>query len=460
MNRNYSVDDIVGELWRMGRTDSEAAFQDWLKRVPSLGTLAGAGQVPPGLAAMTGNAPPNQAMAAPHTQGTMPPPPPQQQAATTSPTPPGPPSDAAAAAYAAFANAAAGRGLHPGAAPPHASYYGPPGVHPAQFAGFPGWAPGGMPPQMFQQHPAAAAAAMAQFAVSAANTAEPVNAAPTVAGTPSPPPPPPPPSHSMAAANRMRGGAPPPPPPRQTVSNGDNSAGNTEDELDADGNVDVRRQRRMLSNRESARRSRRRKQEHLSTLEGQIAMLEHEKSTLESRLAAAESQLNNALAENAALRAGREPSENARPAPAAVAAAPAADGPMGAPRLSNGMAAAQPSATPSTDRDAVQAPGVASSKPQADDTSMAPNPTTAAVTAGEVAAAAAAAEDDCDAAAAAAAAVPTHAEGEPSSAFEVTARQKVGTKMERSESMQRVASLEHLHKRTNVAASRYGAPAP
>ena len=35
---------------------------------------------------------------------------------------------------------------------------------------------------------------------------------------------------------------------------------------------EVRRQRRMLSNRESARRSRRRKLEHVSTLEGQINM--------------------------------------------------------------------------------------------------------------------------------------------------------------------------------------------
>uniref|UniRef100_A0A7R9YTH8 BZIP domain-containing protein n=1 Tax=Chlamydomonas euryale TaxID=1486919 RepID=A0A7R9YTH8_9CHLO len=52
-----------------------------------------------------------------------------------------------------------------------------------------------------------------------------------------------------------------------------------------DDREDNRRARRMLSNRESARRSRRRKQEHLGHLEGQIAALQAEKKTAHDLLA-------------------------------------------------------------------------------------------------------------------------------------------------------------------------------
>lgn len=46
MDRQLSVDDIVGGLYKLGsagfpRTDSEAAFQDFLKRIPSTTNLAG-----------------------------------------------------------------------------------------------------------------------------------------------------------------------------------------------------------------------------------------------------------------------------------------------------------------------------------------------------------------------------------------------------------------------------------
>jgi len=45
MERSVSVDDIVGGIWRlgaagMGRTDSEAAFQEFLKKIPSSSNLA------------------------------------------------------------------------------------------------------------------------------------------------------------------------------------------------------------------------------------------------------------------------------------------------------------------------------------------------------------------------------------------------------------------------------------
>jgi len=46
MDRQVSVEDIVGGLYKLGsagfpRTDSEAAFQDFLKRIPSTTNLAG-----------------------------------------------------------------------------------------------------------------------------------------------------------------------------------------------------------------------------------------------------------------------------------------------------------------------------------------------------------------------------------------------------------------------------------
>jgi len=48
MERSFSVDDLVGGLYRlgqagMGRTDSEAAFQEFLKRIPSATNLAAGG---------------------------------------------------------------------------------------------------------------------------------------------------------------------------------------------------------------------------------------------------------------------------------------------------------------------------------------------------------------------------------------------------------------------------------
>jgi hypothetical protein len=52
MERSFSVDDLVGGLYRlgqagMGRTDSEAAFQEFLKRIPSATNLAAAAAANP-----------------------------------------------------------------------------------------------------------------------------------------------------------------------------------------------------------------------------------------------------------------------------------------------------------------------------------------------------------------------------------------------------------------------------
>ena len=59
----------------------------------------------------------------------------------------------------------------------------------------------------------------------------------------------------------------------------------------------------MLSNRESARRSRRRKLEHVSTLEGQINNLRQETNGVVERLRETEQRLESALRENAGLKA-------------------------------------------------------------------------------------------------------------------------------------------------------------
>ncbi|XXG43597.1 hypothetical protein AAC387_Pa01g3587 [Persea americana] len=70
--------------------------------------------------------------------------------------------------------------------------------------------------------------------------------------------------------------------------------------------ADVKRARRMLSNRESARRSRRRKQAHLSELEQQVAQLRFEKSSLVKRLTDVSQKYNEASVDNRILKADVE----------------------------------------------------------------------------------------------------------------------------------------------------------
>ncbi|CAL8460595.1 g124 [Coccomyxa elongata] len=88
------------------------------------------------------------------------------------------------------------------------------------------------------------------------------------------------------------------------------SAGNTSDcptsDKETNGKAELRRARRMLSNRESARRSRRRKQEHLSTLEEEISKLNDDKRALMDQIEDLEKQLKKRDEENARLRKDNE----------------------------------------------------------------------------------------------------------------------------------------------------------
>ncbi|KAF7817835.1 Light-inducible protein CPRF2 [Senna tora] len=82
-----------------------------------------------------------------------------------------------------------------------------------------------------------------------------------------------------------------------------------EGEIDMTENMDpadAKRVRRMLSNRESARRSRRRKQAHLTELETQVSQLKGENSSLLKRLTDISQKYNEAAVDNRVLKADVE----------------------------------------------------------------------------------------------------------------------------------------------------------
>ncbi|KAK4773103.1 hypothetical protein SAY87_028122 [Trapa incisa] len=70
--------------------------------------------------------------------------------------------------------------------------------------------------------------------------------------------------------------------------------------------ADAKRVRRMLSNRESARRSRRRKQAHLTELETQVSQLRAENSSLLKQLSEISQKFNEAAVDNRVLKADVE----------------------------------------------------------------------------------------------------------------------------------------------------------
>ncbi|KAL6629943.1 hypothetical protein ACP70R_029708 [Stipagrostis hirtigluma subsp. patula] len=70
--------------------------------------------------------------------------------------------------------------------------------------------------------------------------------------------------------------------------------------------LDVKRMRRMVSNRESARRSRRRKQAHLADLETQVDQLRGENASLFKQLTDANQQFTTAVTDNRILKSDVE----------------------------------------------------------------------------------------------------------------------------------------------------------
>ncbi|CAH8390475.1 unnamed protein product [Eruca vesicaria subsp. sativa] len=92
------------------------------------------------------------------------------------------------------------------------------------------------------------------------------------------------------------------------VTSGSELSGD-EEEADGETNMNptnIKRVKRMLSNRESARRSRRRKQAHLSELETQVSQLRVENSKLMKGLTDVTQTFNDAAVENRVLKANIE----------------------------------------------------------------------------------------------------------------------------------------------------------
>jgi len=87
------------------------------------------------------------------------------------------------------------------------------------------------------------------------------------------------------------------------ATTGSSGLQNSGSEEDLQQLMDQRKRKRMISNRESARRSRMRKQKHLDDLSHQVSQLRSENNQIITRINGATQQFLNAEAENSVLRA-------------------------------------------------------------------------------------------------------------------------------------------------------------
>ncbi|KAJ8770732.1 hypothetical protein K2173_021379 [Erythroxylum novogranatense] len=87
------------------------------------------------------------------------------------------------------------------------------------------------------------------------------------------------------------------------TSSGSSLLRNSSSSEDLDPKLDQRKRKRMISNRESARRSRMRKQKHLDELTAQLSQLRNENNEIMSKINVTTQLYNGVEAENSILRA-------------------------------------------------------------------------------------------------------------------------------------------------------------
>ncbi|GLI63991.1 hypothetical protein VaNZ11_007103 [Volvox africanus] len=307
MERQTSVDDLLGGFWRlgqagMGRTDSEAAFQEFLKRIPSTTNLA---------AAVAENAGATSS----------------QPVASTSALPSVVLSDVVTSAAAAVGGIPRVPSLellrqlvhYPGSASSVPAATAAPSIKAEALPGSTGAsafrvpepadvlkatgvpplpAPVALPaaPPLPAGYPLPGIPVLSDLASLAAVGGAALQGVPHFAASPSPLTAALTPAAAAAAALQLGQlgslGA-------RLTSNSTAAGVSSDKDMDR---VDQRRARRMLSNRESARRSRRRKQEHLCKLEEERNVLEDERRDLEQQINTLERRTQSLEDENKRLK--------------------------------------------------------------------------------------------------------------------------------------------------------------